>query len=72
MFSKISFYTSYCNWRGSSSCRSSLAAGEKWFYALGQRVIGVFREVLQKPFLLCGLCALAEDFNLERQNISKQ
>lgn len=66
MLSKISFYTSYCNWLG--SCRSSLAAGEKWLYVMGQRVIGMLGgSLLQKPFLLCGLCVLAEDFDLERK-----
>lgn len=41
-------------------------------YVLGQRVIGVCREALQKPFLLCGLCVLGEDFDLERQKVSKR
>lgn len=54
VFSKISFYTSYCNWPGSSSCRSSLAAGEKWLYVMGQRVISLLGgNLLQKPLLLC-------------------
>lgn len=50
VLSKISFYTSYCNWLG--SCRSSLAAGKKWLYVMGQRVIRALGEsLLQKSFL---------------------
>lgn len=71
MFSKISCYTSYWNWRGRSSCRNSLAAGDDWFYALGQKVAGVFGEAFTDTLLLRGLHALAEDFGLEREKVSR-
>ena len=59
VFYKISFYTSYCNWQGSSSFRRSLAAGKKWLYVMGKGVIGVLgKRLLQKPlFTVWFICA---------------
>lgn len=41
-------------------------------YVMGQRVIACFGgSLLQKSLLLCGLCVLAEDFDLERKKVNK-
>lgn len=52
VFSKIGFYTSYCDWRGSSSWRSSLAAPVNWLYAMG-RANWVSGEVFYRNSFSC-------------------
>lgn len=37
------------------------------FMCWGKESLACLGKLLQKPFLLCGLCVLAEDFDLERK-----